>query len=109
MKRLFRLSALLLALALVVTACGDDDDAATTTAAPTTTAAVTTTEAPAAFVGASVEAPDCEYGGKVSSIKAVDELTVEFSLCAPLPAFPQIAAFTPFGIQPEEHLLATGG
>ena len=110
MKRLFRLSALLLALALVVSACGDDDDAATTTtAAPTTTEAATTTAAPVEFVGASVEAPNCEYGGKISSIKALDSMTVEFSLCAPLPAFPQIAAFTPFGIQPAEYLEATGG
>jgi len=108
MKRIRYLFVALLAFALVATACGDDD-AADTTAAPTTTQAATTTAAPVEFVGASVEAPDCEYGGKISSIKALDELTVEFSLCNPLPSFPQIAAFTPFGIQPAEYLEATGG
>jgi ABC-type transport system substrate-binding protein len=30
-------------------------------------------------------------------------------LCSPAPAFPQIVAFTPFGIQPAEHLEATAG
>lgn len=52
-----------------------------------------------------VEAPDCEYGGKIKSIKAVDELTVEFTMCKPDPAFPAKAAFTPFGIYPTEWLM----
>ena len=30
-------------------------------------------------------------------------------MCKPDPAFMAKAAFTPFGIQPEEHLAATGG
>jgi ABC-type transport system substrate-binding protein len=30
-------------------------------------------------------------------------------MCSPVPAFKQIAAFTPFGIQSAEHLEATGG
>jgi ABC-type transport system substrate-binding protein len=100
---------------MVAVACGDDDTAATTaattatTAAPGTTAAPATTEAMAPFEGRSVVAPDCNYGGVIESIVAVDAYTVEFSLCKPQPAFPQIAAFTPFGIQPEEHLAATGG
>ena len=51
-----------------------------------------------------VEAPDCEYGGKIKSIKAVDDLTVEFTMCKPDPAFPAKAAFTPFGIYPSEWL-----
>ncbi|MFQ5972949.1 MAG: ABC transporter substrate-binding protein, partial [Alphaproteobacteria bacterium] len=62
-----------------------------------------------AFTGKSVSAPDCEYGGKIKSIEATDELTVTFTLCKSDPAFLAKAAFTPFGIQPEEHLAATGG
>jgi ABC-type transport system substrate-binding protein len=62
-----------------------------------------------AFTGKSVAAPDCGYGGKVKSIEATDEMTVTFTLCRPDPAFMAKAAFTPFGIQPEEHLAATGG
>ena len=103
MTRTLKVSVVLLALALLASACGDDDAETTTTAAPTTTAAAVE------FVGLSVNAPDCEYGGKISSIVALDEMTVEFTMCGPVPAFPQIAAFTPFGIQPEEHLAATGG
>jgi len=56
------------------------------------------------FMGKSVEAPDCDYGGKIKSIVAVDAYTVEFTMCKPDPAFPQKAAFTPFGIYPEEWL-----
>ncbi len=62
-----------------------------------------------AFTGKSVAASDCSYGGKVKSIEATDELTVTFTMCKPDPAFRAKAAFTPFGIQPEEHLAATGG
>ncbi|NWF70127.1 MAG: peptide ABC transporter substrate-binding protein [Chloroflexi bacterium] len=43
------------------------------------------------------------------SIEAVDALTVRFTLCAPDPAFPSKVAFSAFGIQPSEHIEATGG
>jgi len=62
-----------------------------------------------AFEGKSVAASDCSYGGKIKSIEATDRLTVTFSMCKPDPAFLAKAAFTPFGIQSEEHLNATGG
>jgi peptide/nickel transport system substrate-binding protein len=98
---------LVLVLALVAAACGDDAGTTTTTTAPGQT---TTTTAPDGdFVGDSVAAEDCDYGGKISSITATDRYTVVFELCKPVPAFPQIAAFTPFGIQPKAHLEATGG
>lgn len=42
---------------------------------------------------------DCAYGGEFSQIKAVDELTVEFSLCYPDPAFLPKIAFISNGIQ----------
>lgn len=41
---------------------------------------------------------DCEYGGEFSEIKAVDELTVEFTLCYPDPAFLSKIAFIAFAI-----------
>jgi len=63
----------------------------------------------AAFEGTSVAADDCEYGGKIASIEATEAHTVVFTMCKPDPAFPAKAAFTPFGIQPAEHIAATGG
>jgi ABC-type transport system substrate-binding protein/predicted small secreted protein len=57
----------------------------------------------------SLVAPDCDYGGKIKSIEAVDDLTVKFTLCKSDPAFESKIAFTPFGIQPAEHIVATGG
>ena len=62
-----------------------------------------------AFEGKSLAAPNCDYGGKIKSIEATDQFTVTFAMCKPDPAFLAKAAFTPFGIQPEEHLDATGG
>lgn len=62
-----------------------------------------------AFEATSVAAADCEYGGKISSIEAVDELTVVFNMCKPDPAFLAKIAFTPFGIQPSEWIEETGG
>lgn len=56
-----------------------------------------------------VTAPDCDYGGEFQEIAALDELTVQFSLCYPDPAFRSKAAFSAFAIQPREHLEATGG
>ncbi|MGC8856822.1 MAG: hypothetical protein ACP5QU_08490, partial [Anaerolineae bacterium] len=47
-------------------------------------------------------APDCNYGGEMKSIEAVDEFTVKFTLCAPDPAFPSKIAFSSFSIQPKE-------
>jgi len=63
----------------------------------------------AEFEGISLTAENCDYGGKVLSIEAVDELTVVFTLCRPDPAFLAKVAFTPFGIQPEEYIAFTGG
>ncbi len=54
-------------------------------------------------------AENCDYGGALLSIEAVDELTVRFTLCNPDPAFPSKAADTAFGIQSADHLMATGG
>lgn len=54
-------------------------------------------------------APNCDYGGEMLSIEAVDASTVKFTLCFPDPAFPSKAAFSAFGIHPSEQLEATGG
>jgi ABC-type transport system substrate-binding protein len=111
-----RLIALFFVFALVVAACGDDDGADTTTTAAdggTTTTAddgTTTTAAPdPTFEGLVLDAGGCDYGGRVEKISALDEFTVEFDLCGPHPAFLAQIAFIVFGIQPAEHLEATGG
>ena len=122
MKRNLFVLLSLLVIASVLTACGGAP--ATATEAPVITEPPTeaateppteaateapATEAPAAYEGMMVEAPDCEYGGEVKSIEAVDEFTVKFSLCVPDPAFPSKIAFTSFAVQPAEHLEATEG
>jgi ABC-type transport system substrate-binding protein len=108
-----RWSALVGVLALVAAACGTPAATTTTTGAvettTTTAAASTTTSAGPAFEGASLVAPNCDYGGKISSIEATAQYEVVFTLCSPFPAFPQVVAFTPFGFEPAEHLEATGG
>jgi ABC-type transport system substrate-binding protein len=123
MKRL-RMIALVALLALLAAACGGttDEGSDTTGGETTDTEATDTTEAMddssstteamddgAAFEGAVLDAGGCDYGGKVSSIEATDAMTVVFNLCSPDPAFLAKIAFTPFGIQPQEHLEATGG
>jgi len=116
MKRM-RWLALIGVLALVVAACGTSaDDTTTTTAAPDTpdtTAApeqtTTTVDAGTPFEGLTLDAGGCDYGGRVNTISALDENTVEFTLCGPHPAFLAQIAFGVFGIQPSEHLEATGG
>ena len=103
----------LLAFALIAAACGSSDDTTTTTAAAettTTAAEVTTTAAPdPGYEGLALDAGGCDYGGRVNTITALDEFTVEFDLCGSHPAFLAQIAFGVFGIQPLEHLEATGG
>lgn len=81
----------------------------TPTVAPPAAQPTATTPPKAAFVPTSVSAPDCEYGGKIKEIAAVDELTVRFSLCKPDPAFMAKVAFIPFNIQPQEWIEKNGG
>ncbi len=111
MKRVTWWLGVLVAFALVAAACGGTDETTTTTAAQTTTTAgqTTTTEA-MAYDGLSLESGDgCDYGGKVRSITATAANEVVFELCSPDPAFLAKIAFGVFGIQPAEHLEATGG
>lgn len=118
MKRTTAWFLLVLVMALVAAACssddsGDDGDGDTTTTTTTEAPAestTTTTRAPdPEFEGRVLDAGGCDYGGRVEKISAVDEFTVEFDLCGPHPAFLAQIAFSVFGIQPEEHLEATGG
>ncbi len=117
-----RLLALLFVFTLIAAACGGDDDTGgtetTTTAAgaeTTTTAGgggeetTTTADAGGAYEGMSVAAPSCDYGGNISSIEAVDRLTVEFTLCTTDVAFPSKVAFSALNIHPSEYLESTGG
>ena len=60
------------------------------------------------FAPTKTEAPNCDYGGEIKSIEAVDELTVKVTLCVPDPAFPSKIAFTSFAVQPKEYLEFTG-
>ncbi len=94
-----------IAFALVVSACssGTTQDSTTTT---------TTSTPPSDFVGKVLDSGGCGvdgYEGRVDKITALDEHTVEFALCGPHPAFLAQIAFGVFGIQPAEHLEATGG
>ncbi|MBP7590183.1 MAG: peptide ABC transporter substrate-binding protein [Chloroflexi bacterium] len=82
---------------------------APTAEAVATEAAAAVDAATGEFVPTSVAAENCDYGGKILSIEAVDELTVQFNLCKPDPAFLAKVAFTPFGIQPSEWIDANGG
>jgi peptide/nickel transport system substrate-binding protein len=66
------------------------------------------TEAPP-YEGLSLMAPDCTYGGEFSSMEAVDELTVKFTLCYPDPAFLSKIAFSAFAIHSSDQIVATGG
>ena len=122
------------ACALLIAACGSDDDSGGGDTTPAATDAPDATdggdeepattdggdEEPATTEGsdeepaddgalASIAAPDCDYGGSLSSIEALDELTVQFTLCNPDVAFESKVAFSAFGIHPSEVLEATGG
>ena len=57
----------------------------------------------------SYSAVDCDYGGIIKSIEALDDLTVKFTLCSSDVAFPSKIAFSAFQIHPSEYLESTGG
>ncbi len=61
-------------------------------------------EEPAVFEPMSLTAPDCDYGGTIKEIAALDENTIQFTMCVPDPAFPSKAAFSAFSVQPTEWL-----
>lgn len=73
-------------------------------AAPAPAEPAAPAEPEVAFEPMGLAAENCDYGGLIKEIKAVDALTVEISLCASDPAFPSKVAFTPFHVQPKEWL-----
>ena len=83
---------------------------ATVAPAPTKAPAPTTapTAAPA-YKGLKYEAPDCNYGGNVKALEAVDEFTVKVTLCTPDPAFLAKIAVPAFSIMDADYLAKVGG
>lgn len=96
---LLSLFSVLVLASLILVAC---QPATTATEEPM----VETEEAKPAFEPMKLEAPNCDYGGKIQSVEAVDELTVKFTMCRPDPAFFAKIAFVPFSIQPSEYIMA---
>jgi len=111
MKRnLYVLISLIALAGMILAACG-----AKPTEAPVapvvTEAPVVVTEAPVvAYVGEKLEAPDCNYGGTIKSIEAVDEFTVKFTFCGPEPAFiAKVGSVEAFDIYDADYLKEIGG
>ena len=108
-KKFFALLAVLVLLSLALAACkpaaAPAPEAPAAEEAPVVEEAPAAEEAPmAAFEPMVKTAPDCDYGGLFKEIAAVDEYTVQFTMCVPDPAFPSKAAFSAFSIQPKEWL-----
>jgi peptide/nickel transport system substrate-binding protein len=57
----------------------------------------------------SVVSPDCNYGGEIKSVQAIDAVTVKFTLCEGDASFPSKIASPIFAIQDQEVLAKTGG
>lgn len=56
-----------------------------------------------------ISAPNCDYGGLLRSIEAVDRYTVRFSLCRSDPAFLSKLAFPVFTVQDQTSLDSANG
>ena len=120
MKRnLYVLLSLLMLASMVLAACGggaateapmtEEPAAPPATEAPATEAPATEAPMPE-FVGESLVAPDCNYGGNVKSIEAVDRYTVKFTFCAPEPAFiAKVGSVEAFNIYDQDYLKEIGG
>jgi peptide/nickel transport system substrate-binding protein len=61
------------------------------------------------FMALQVAANNCNYGGEISRIRALNEFQVQFSLCYPDPAFTSKIANPVFSIQKKDILDATSG
>lgn len=98
-KPIYLFIALLMALSLLMAACQP--------------AAAPAVEEPVAEEMAAWEpkmvSQECGEGDYIQEIKAVDEMTVEFTLCKSDPAFLTKIGFTPFFIQPAEWIQENGG
>jgi ABC-type transport system substrate-binding protein len=97
-KKLFYiLIALLLFSALILGACAQEPE-------PTEEPVVVVDEPVGDFEPLVISA-ECK-NNKVKEIAAIDELTVQFTMCKPDPAFFSKIAFTPFFIKPSEWIEA---
>ena len=93
----------LVAFGLVLAACSGASPS------PSTSASATAGPSFGPFVALSYPPTglaDCAYGGEFKQIKAVDELTVEFDLCNPDPAFLPKLALANNEIQDSDYLAA---
>jgi peptide/nickel transport system substrate-binding protein len=113
-----RLAVVLASLAIIVAACGG----ATTSPSAGAPSEAPSSEAPSSAAPPASPNPNFEgmaypesgeapcgtedYSGIMKKITAVDELTVEFQLCAPDPAFLPKVAFSVFGIWDSDYLAA---
>ena len=112
MNKRYLLLLCVLVIGLVLAACGGG--AATPTEEPMPEPTEAMAETPAeepmpAFEPMVMTADNCDYGGLLKEIAALDQYTVQFTMCSPDPAFPSKAAFSAFAIQPSEYLESTGG
>ena len=70
---------------------------------------VPSTEANVVYRTQAVRANNCNYGGEIKAVEAVDEYTVRFQLCTPDSALPAKLAAPIFAIQDSEYLAEMGG
>lgn len=61
------------------------------------------------FTPKRVRVSNCDYGGEIKSVEAVDQYTVKFSLCSPDSVFPYKMAAPIFAVQDDEVLNKFGG
>ncbi len=112
-KSKIQLIVVLLLFAMLLGACGNGADETDAPDMPDPTSPPEATDVPdvpdVPFEPMVFAAENCDYGGKILEIRAVDELTVQFSLCKPDPAFLSKIAFIPFGVYPSEYIESTGG
>jgi peptide/nickel transport system substrate-binding protein len=108
-----RLTALLASAVIIAAACGGASPSGASVAPSASTG--TTPGSAAPFTAASYPEDGSSacgtegYKGQVGSIKAIDPLTVEFTLCATDVAFLAKVAFTSVAIQDADYLTETGG
>jgi len=112
----FVLFSLLVLASMILTACGGKvtEVLVTEPPAPATEAPTTAPEPTpslnvsiAAFDGAALSVPDCDYGGWFKSIEAANEYTVTVRLCRPDPAFLSKIALPAFSIYPSGWIEST--
>ena len=109
-SKFYALIAVVVLLSMALAACQPAAPAPEAPAAQAPAAEAPAAEAPAAEAPAAefeplvLTAPDCDYGGMIKELAALDEYTVQISLCVPDPAFASKAAFTAFSILSEAEV-----